>query len=167
MIRKTYISSLKSVAVTGLLLMLVSCGGGFTGTLRGLLAASPAFFDSLQLGGDRAAVVQDFTDLSNGAITLGDELKACGSDKPCKVAAIDRYQGRFWDVLRRGHFKLSPKLDRVQRAIQGVIDAARIFYGGGLGAKGQSTAAGSTPARASTDADLKASLDELRNALQP
>lgn len=147
------------------LLLLLACGSsGFAGTLRGLLAASPVFFDSLQLGDKRAAVVADFTDLSNDAMTLGDDLKACADDKPCKVNAIDRFKVRFWDVLRRGHFKLSPKLERVERAITGVIEAAKIYYG----ARSKS---GAEAVQARDDkqtvADLKTALEELKAATRP
>jgi hypothetical protein len=103
--------------------------------------------------------VVDFSDLAAGAANLSDDLKACGQTKPCKLTAIDRFQLRFFDVERRGHFKLSPKLQNVQTIIAGIISSARIYYGG-------AASAGNAPSRVVTEADLKSQLEELKTAMR-
>ena len=121
----------RSIRTTALIafLVLVSCGASdFASQLRVILAASDPLIESLNLGDKKAAVVQDFADLAQGAATLSDDLKAC-ADKPCKLNAVDRFQIRFFDIQRRGHFKLSPKLQNIEGILQGIIAAAKVYYG--------------------------------------
>lgn len=145
-----------------LTILLQGCGGSsFASQLRGILAASGPLIASLSLGDKRQAVISDFTDLASGAATLADDLKACGDAKPCKLDAVAKYETRFWDVLRRGHFNLSPKLERIQDIISGIIASAKIFYG-----SRQTVTRGGSP-RVVTEAELKAQVNELKAAMQP
>ena len=104
--RKT---SAASILIT--LLLVQSCGASdFASQLRLILAASTPLINSLNLGDKKAAVITDFSDLASGAADLSVDLKTCAQDKPCKINAVDRFQVRFFDIERRGYFKLSPKL---------------------------------------------------------
>lgn len=143
------------------LLIFANCGGfNFSTSLRAVLAASGPLIESLNLGDKKTAVVADFADLASAAGTLGDEIKAC-TDKPCQLNAVDRFQTRFWDIERRGHFKLSPKLEKVQEVLAGLIASARIFYGA------KPPAVRGSSGRVVTEGDLKAQLDELKVAMKP
>jgi len=121
--------SIRSTALIAIL-VLASCGAAdYASQLRVILAASTPLINSLNLGDKKQAVIQDFADLASGANDLSTDLKACGQAKPCKIAAIERYEHRFWDIERRGHFKLSPKLQNIQSILGGIINAAKVYYG--------------------------------------
>ena len=90
-------------------------------------------------------------------------MKLCGPAKPCKLDAVGKFQIRFFDIERRGHFKLSPKLENVQSILAGVIEAAKLYYG--AAPKQPRTAAGPVPA-ANPANELKAKLDELKAAMR-
>ena len=120
--------SIRSTALIAIL-VLASCGAAdYASQLRVILAASTPLINSLNLGDKKQAVIQDFADLASGANDLSTDLKAC-TDKPCKITAIERYEHRFWDIERRGHFKRSPKLQNIQSILGGIINAAKVFYG--------------------------------------
>lgn len=147
------------------LMLIQSCGASsFASQLRLILAASGPLIESLNLGDKKDAVIQDFSDLASGAADLSDALKACET-KPCKLDAVSKYEVKFWDILRRGHFKLSPKLEQVQEVLAGIISAAKIYYG--AIDKKSSRAAGSGPALEPNAAnELNAKLKELKEAMQ-
>lgn len=157
--------TLHTFALTAIL-VLANCGASdFASQLRLILAASGPLINSLNLGDKKAAVVQDFTDLGQGAATLADDLKACEASKPCKVEAISRFEQRFVEIEKRGHFNLSPKLQNIEDILSGVIQSAKIYYGSP--APRTSRAAGSGPVPAANPAnELKAKLDELKAALK-
>lgn len=147
------------------ILVLANCGASdFASQLRIIVAASGPLINSLNLGDKKAAVIQDFADIASGAADLSTDLKACAQDKPCKIAAIERFEHRFWDIQRRGHFKLSPKLQNVESILQSVIAAAKVYYGGG---KTPQAAARGPVSSANPASDLKQKLDELRAAMKP
>jgi hypothetical protein len=134
--------------------------------LRLGLAVSGAFLDSLNLGPERQAVANDFIQFGDNAATLGDDIKACGSDKPCKVRAVAKFQTAFWDVLRHGHFKLSPKLERIQTIVQAIINAATVYYGGTLPRTARRDV--DTPDNPkAAEIEIKLRLQELKAATQP
>lgn len=147
-----------------ILMALASCGGGsFASQLRIILAASGPLVDSLPISDNlRKGLVTDFTDLASGAADLSDDLKAC-TDNPCKLDAVKKFEVRFWDIQRRGHFKVNPKIQRIQSIIEGIIDSAKIYFGG---SSRTPRMAGAQPAVV-TDADIKAQLDELKEAMKP
>ena len=110
-------------------IILSGCGAGnFANDLRVVLAASTPLIDSLNLGDKRAALIQDFADLAGAAANLADDLKACGKDRVCSLNAIDKFAVRFWDIERRGHFKLSPKLEKVQGILAAIIQSAKLYF---------------------------------------
>lgn len=112
-----------------LCIVLSACGSfNFANELKVVLAASTPLIDSLNLGDKRAALIQDFADLADGAADLADDLKTCAKDKPCSLTAIDKFTIRFWDVERRGHFKLSPKLEKIQTILAAIIASAKIYF---------------------------------------
>lgn len=152
--------TLPAAALTACLLFQIACSGGWSTLLRTALVASPAFITSLNLGAKREAVVNDFVELGSDAADFADDLKACNKDKPCSLAAVNKLQTKFWDVLRHGNFKLHPKLAHIQELVQGIIDSARIFFG-----SRQAVARGTSP-RSVTEADLKAQIEELKTALK-
>lgn len=133
----------------------------FVASLRLALVASPVFIQSLGLGDKAQAVATDFSDLVNDSLDLAAELKACTAN-PCRVDGVDHFQAKFWDVLRRGHFSLSDKLQRVQSILQGIIDSARVFYGGP-----SSKALATRSTEKVTEQSLKAQVEELRKTLNP
>jgi hypothetical protein len=154
--------SAHSLALTAIL-VLANCGGfNAASQLRLYLSASGPLISSLPLSDSlKSGLVVDFTDLASGAATMAEEFKACGSDKPCKLNAVDKFQVRFFGVERRGHFGSHAKLQTVKDIIAGIISSARIYYGAR-----QNVTAGGSP-RVVTEADLKAKLDELKAAMQP
>lgn len=143
------------------ILIQTACGGGWPTLLRTALVASPAFIGSLNLGDRREAVINDFTEIGGDVADFADDLNACNKDKPCSLEAVNKFQTKFWDVLRHGNFKLRPKLERIQDLITGIIDAAKIFFG-----ERQNVTAGSS-ARVVTEEDLKARISDLKLAMQP
>lgn len=158
--RRTSICTSALIAV----LILANCGASdFASQLRLILAASTPLINSLNLGDKKQAVITDFADLASGAADLSVNLKACASDKPCKITAIERFEHRFWDIERRGHFKLSPKLENIQNILQGIIDAAKVYYGA---PSKQPSVAGPVPA-ANPANELNQKLAELKTAMKP
>lgn len=153
-------------AITPILVLAILAGCGassFATQLRMTLAASGPLIGSLDLGDKKGAVVQDFSDLASGAADLSDDLKSC-ADNPCKLSAVSRYEMRFWDVLRRGHFKLSPKLDKIQEIMSGIIASAKVYYGD---RPKTPRAAGSGPVPAPNAAnDLNERLNALKEAMK-
>jgi len=118
-----------ATSILAALLLIQSCGAAdYASQLRLILAGATPLINSLPLGDKKQAVIQDFADLASGASDLSVDLKAC-TDKPCKLNAVDRFQIRFFDIERRGHFKLSPKLQNIEGILQGIIQAAKIYYG--------------------------------------
>jgi len=143
------------------ILVLANCGASdFASQLRLILAASTPLINSLNLGDKKQAVIQDFSDLAQGAATLSTDLKACDTSKPCKVEAISRFEVRFFDIERRGHFKLSPKLQNVENILRGIIEAAKVYYG--VAPRSSRTVGGpaANPAKELSDrlAELKAAM---------
>lgn len=150
---------LLTAPVLALTIIIQACGaGGFASQLRLILAASGPLINSLPIGDpQKRALIVDFQDLGQGAAILADDLKACQSDKPCKLNAVDRFAQRFLDVHRRGHFGSHEKLKNVELILRGIIQAARIYYGGGSQGEVASV----------TEDDLKAKLKELKVAMKP
>lgn len=148
------------------LLWIQSCSGSnFATQLRTILAASGPLIESLNLGDKKQAVITDMQDLASGAADLSDALKACET-KPCKLDAVSKYEVKFWDVLRRGHFKLSPKLEKVQEILGGIISSAKIYYG--APAPRTSRVAGSRPVpEPNAASELNTRLAELKAAMRP
>lgn len=147
------------------LLSQLACGGGnFASQLRTVLNLAPALIDSLVTAGvikseQRTTYVQDFEDLAEAAATLKEGLDGC-TDNPCKLDAVDRFQVRFFDIERRGHFKVSPKLQNVETILKAIIATARAYY----------STPKSTNAPAATidrEAQLKAQIEQLKAAMQP
>jgi len=154
-------ASIGTIALTAIL-VLANCGASsFATQLRVILSASTPLIESLNLGDKKAAVIADFADLASGAATLSDDLKAC-TDKPCKITAIERYEVRFWDIQRRGHFKLSPKLQNVENIVAGIIQSAKLYYGVPIKA---SRSSGPVPA-ANPAKELSDKLSELKTAMR-
>lgn len=125
----------RRIAAAGIVLFslfLSACGGNFAGSIRSILATSPALVDSLVASGaitdGRAVYIKDLTDLGNGATTLSESFKACDS-KPCKLEAVDRYQQLFFDVANRGNLARVGKLARVQVILESLIASARVYFG--------------------------------------
>lgn len=151
-----------------LALLLTSCGGGFAQQLRVTLSLAPPLIDSLIAAhvipaSARVTYITDFTDLANGALSLKENLDACG-DKPCKLGAVDIFQQVFFDVQRRGHLGSVAKLHNVEVIIKGIIDAARIFYGAPPTTSGISSTA---PSQQDSEARIKSQLKDLKLAMQP
>lgn len=146
------------------ILMLANCGASdFASQLRVILAASGPLINSLPLGDKKQAVITDFADLASGAATLSGDLKSC-TDKPCKLNAISTFEQRFWDVERRGHFKLSPKLQNIEAILDGIIESAKIYYGAPV--KSAARASGPVP-QANPARELTDKINELKAAMKP
>ena len=154
--------SVRSFALIAIL-VLANCGAAdYASQLRLILAGSTPLINSLPLGDKKQAVITDFSDLASGAADLSLDLKACAADKPCKITAIERFEHRFWDVERRGHFKLSPKLENVQSILEGIIQAAKVYYGQ---KQPQTATAGPAPAP-NPEKVLSDRLNELKAAMK-
>lgn len=149
-----------SLPIVLLLLLAVSCGSSsFASQLKVALATSGPLVESLNLGDKKAVVLTDFADLATAAGHLADDLKVCDKSKQCGLDVVSVFEVRYWDILRRGHFKLSPKLEKVQAVLSSIIAAAKVYYGV------QTVRTAGTAGTA--DTDLKARLDELRTAMKP
>src|SRR6476661_7690490 len=93
-----------SIGLLICLIFLTSCGpSNFALDLKLILASSGPLVESLNLGDKKTAVIQDFTDLANAAAVMADDFKAAGTDKSLKLAAVERFEVRFFDVERHGH----------------------------------------------------------------
>ncbi len=108
-------------------------------------------------------MIADFADLASGAATLSSDLKSC-TDKPCKLNAIARFEQRFWDVERRGHFKLSPKLENIENILGGIIESAKIYYGAPV--KSAARAGGGPLPQANPARELTDKINELKAAMK-
>lgn len=149
--------------------MFAACGGGgFAQSLRLTLALSPPLIDSLIASGvipasARATYITDFTDLANGALSLKENLDACGG-RSCKLGAVDIFAQVFFDVQRRGHLGSVAKLHNVEVIIKGIIESARIFYGAPPTTSGIPSTASS---QQDNEALIKSQLKDLKLAMQP
>lgn len=163
MIRKRYL-----VPTLALCIFLQACGGlDFTNRLSDVLDGRNPLLDSLETSqvithDQRLKYGEDMGDWVNDALTTGKEIDAC-KDNPCRLTAVDKFEKRFWDVLRRGHFgeNAPARLQKVRTIMEGVIFAARVYYG--LVAP---RTAGSGPVP-NAKRQLEGKLTELKLALQP
>ncbi len=159
---------MKRVAATSMLAALVliqSCGASsFATEIRVILAASGPLIESLNLGERKAPVIIGLTELSGDAATLADSLKTCGTDKPCKLDAVSKFQSDFDRISARGVFGVHPKLERVSQILSGIIASAKIYYGGR-----QPRVAGVPGAapQVVTERDIDAQVKELKAAMRP
>lgn len=110
-------------------LMVQGCdASNFTTDLRLALAVSAPFIESLNLGGRKATIVADFTELGTDAATMADSINACAGKKACELAAVQVFEGSFESVANRD-FKDVPKLQTVESLVRGILEAAKIYYG--------------------------------------
>ena len=164
-----YMAKIKTFSLTLCLITLLACGvGNFGQQLRLILAAGGPLVESLPLStGIKSGLITDFTDMGNGAATLGDCLSSA-TDKPAKLVCVSTFDMSVETVIARGHFgeANSPKLQRIETLIQGIIASAKIYYGG--------TPKTSADARVATirtepvtEASLKAQIEALKREMKP
>jgi hypothetical protein len=152
-----------------LLVLLLACGGGnFGQQLRLILAASGPLVESLPVSPAlKSGLVTDFTDMGNDAATLGDCLGA-SPGKPAKLACVSTFEMSVETVIGRGHFDeaSSPKLQRIESLIHGIVASAKIYYGGTSKA-GTDIRTASVKAEPVTEASLKAQIEALKLEMKP
>lgn len=140
-------------------LLLQGCGASFAQQLRIILAASSPLIQSLPLSDTiKNGLVVDFSDLASGAANLKVTLDSC-TDKPCKLNAVDTYERLFESIEARGHLGSHEKLQNIERILRGIIESARIYYGG--------SATASRGATAGASKSLDDQIKELKAAMQP
>ncbi len=81
-----------------------------------------------------------------------------------RLNAISKYEQRFWDVERRGHFKLSPKLQNIEAILDGIIESAKIYYGAPV--KSAARAGGGPVPQANPARELQDKINELKAAMK-
>ena len=140
-------------------MIVLSCGApNYIAQLRVGLTVTDAFLASLDLGDRVKGVAADFRELVDDIDVLARDIEACNKARPCQLEAINKFQIHYFDVLRHGHFKLSPKLEKVQEILSAVIDAAKVYFGGSLSI----SASKSSDKQAETE--LRTRLAELKAA---
>ena len=155
---------LATTAILSAFLLIQSCGASdFATQLRVILAASGPLIESLNLGEAKSKVIVNFTELASDAAHMADAIKTCGSDKPCKLNAVAAFKADFDRISLRGIFSAHPKLQRVGEILDGIIDAARIYYGE---RRPSVATAGPMPAQ-NAEKDLNDRLKELKAAMRP
>lgn len=123
------LKNISAVFVIVFALALQGCGASnFATDLRLALAVSSPFIESLNLGGRRAAIVADFTELGTDAATMADSINACAGKKQCELSAVQVFEGSFESVANRD-FQNIPELQTVESLVRGILEAAKIYYG--------------------------------------
>lgn len=137
----------------------------FSGQLRIILAASGPLIESLPLNPKlKTGLIADFAELANGAITMDEDFKACGKSKPCRLNAVVKFEATFETVEARGHFGVHSKLKTVEGILKGLIASARIYYDDNSPQLSKSRKSKAVPP---TENDIKAQLNDLRDAMRP
>lgn len=158
-----------SIAALALILSIalsqIACGFNAAKDIQLALAASGPLIESLNLGGNKAAVIADFAELTGDAAVMANEFNACAGSKPCDLKAISKFQSEFDVVNARGHFGIHPKLQTIERILRGLIASALIYYGGS--ASNKSARASGSAAQVVTEKDLKTQIDALKAAMKP
>src|SRR5437879_320887 len=89
------------IVLLSAVIFLQACAINFGRDLRLALAVSGPFIESLHLGGDKAKIVADFTELGGYAATFSDALTACKGAKPCELTAVEALDAKVEPVLNR------------------------------------------------------------------
>jgi hypothetical protein len=151
--------------VLSLLISQIACGGAdFAQTFRLALLAAPPLIESLALPASlKTGLITDFTDLGGDALDLKDCLSAAPGN-PAKLMCVQTLETKAEIVIARGHFVQAnnPKLQRILGLIRGIIQSAKVFYGGGTRSL---TGAAQSPQQA--EKTLKAKLKELKAEMNP
>jgi hypothetical protein len=149
--------------------LLLACNRAFNFSqeLRTIVALSGPLVESLPISGNKQLLLNDFTAIANSAATFKEGLDACGqatNAAACRVSEVETLTTSVNTVLNQGRFGQHERLQQIQQVIQGVINAARIYYGAP-----QVNAMARTAPMSKKEAEqaMKDGMRELRQLMEP
>ena len=155
--------------VLALAITTAGCGTGLLTSFRIALASSGPLVDSLVAAGvirqDQAApIISDFSDAAQAAIVLQSDLKAAGTDKALKAAAVVKFAKAWREIYARGHFGVNPKIQRAADIAESIVESLELYYGARIQPAVHTTAPRTD---AQLEAQLKLQVKELQAAMKP